>query len=255
MPAGAALPMGPSAVLPAGPLPSGFVPVSARIETMERRFSWLLSVRRGMSGTSSMDVVVFFRRQFSPKDERVYPATFQTGAIDPVNSNPAAGIYAFYSADPGYDGAPGIGGVDDDQQNGTDDPGELGSPGSDDVPRNWVVIQYDAAGDKPFYKKGGFVADATNLRWYRIIDVVEGNDPTAVMTKAGLNTASPYYLPDATVSSFTSPRAVFLQLEKAIEQSGTVPVGGAGGQPTGGAIMMRGIVDVFPMRTQLAWEN
>jgi len=253
----------PGGTLPTGALPATFTPVRARVEYSERRFSWLLSVRRGFSGTSSMDVVVFFRRRYSNKDEQVYPATFQTGAIDTTNSNAAAGTWAFYAADPGYDGKPGQAGIDDDGLNGTDDVAELGYAGSDDVPRNWVVIQYDdgpAAGGKPFYKKGGFVADATNLRWYRITDIIEGDvlngyTPTAVMKKAGIDTTSPYYTPDAVYSTFASPKAVFLRLEKPIDQSGSVPSGGAGGVPTGGAIMMRGIVEVFPIRTQLSWEN
>ena len=252
------IPFGPGAVVSMGPLPSNFTPVQARIETLDRRFTWMLCIR---GSGSSMDVVVFFKRSFKGKDETVYPTTFQTGAIDPLNSVPANGQYSFYSSDPGYDNLPGIGNVDDDGINGTDDPGELGFPGSDDVPRNWIVLQFDgAAAEKPFYKKGSFVCDASGLRWYRIIDVIEGDafngfSPTSVMTKAGLNTASAYYTPDGVVSTFTTPRAVLLKFDRAIEQSSSVPSGGAGGAPTGGAILMRGVVEVFPIRSQQSWEN
>lgn len=225
-------------------LPSGTVkgltitPVRARIETRERRFTWILSVRRGSSGAAYMDVVVFFRRPFSGKDEQVYPATFSA------------------VTDPGYDAQPGIAGYDDDQNGTTDDISELGALGSDDSARNWIVLQYNSALGKPAVKKGGFVTDADNLRWYRILDVVEGDllyasTPTGVMTKAGLNMAS--YTPDTMATGMTD--AIYLKVENKILQSGPQPSGGPGGAPTGGAIVMRGIVDVFPIRTHLTWED
>lgn len=231
---------------------TAFVPVRARVETAERRFTWMLSVRQG---SPSMDVVVFFRRKYSSKDEQVYPATFQTGPIDPNSSDPANNIWTFYPSDPGYDAAPGILNVDDDGVNGTDDIGERGYPGSDDAPRSWVVIQYDPTGEKPFYKKGGFVTDATNLQWYRITDIVEGDafygyKPVDVMKKAGIPTSAvnmPTYVPDAAISGY---QAVVLRLERPIAISGSPPSGGAGGVPTGGAIFMRSVVDVFPVSTR-----
>jgi len=224
-------------------LPSGvsngltITPVRARVETRERRFTWLLSVRRGSSGAAYMDVVVFFRRPFSGKDEQVYPATFSA------------------VTDPGYDSQPGIAGYDDDQNGTTDDISELGALGSDDNARNWVVIQYNSALGKPAVKKGGFVTDADNLRWYRVLDVVEGDllyasTPTGVMTKAGLNMAS--YTPDTLATGMTD--AIYLKVENKILQSGPQP-SAPGGTPTGGAIVMRGIVDVYPIRTHLTWED
>ncbi len=231
---------------------TAFVPKRARIETAERRFTWMLSVHQG---SPSMDVIVFFRRKYSSKDEQIYPATFQTGPIDPNSSDPANNHWTFYPSDPGYDAAPGITGVDDDGVNGTDDVGERGYPGSDDAPRSWVVVQYDPAGEKPFYKKGGFVTDATNLQWYRITDIVEGDafsgyKPVDVMKKAGIPTSAvnmPTYLPDAAISGY---RSVVLRLERPIAINGSPPSGGAGGIPTGGAIFMRSVVDVFPVSTR-----
>ena len=211
-------------------------PVRARVETKERRFSWLLSVRRGFSGAAFMDVVVFFRRPFSGKDEQVYPATFTA------------------TTDVGYDGVPGIPNYDDDQNGVTDDASELGSLGSDDTPRNWVVIQYNDAMGKPFVKKGGFVTDAENLRWYRIQHIVEGDliyssTPAGVMQKAGLTTG---YTPETLAPGMTN--AILLRLENKILQSGPQP-SAPGGTPVGGAILMRGIVDVYPIRTHLSWEE
>ena len=187
-----------------------------------------------------MDVVVFFRRNYSAKDEQVYPATFTA------------------SMDPGFDGQPGVQGVDDDGDGTTDNNRELGWPGSDDAPRNWVIVQYDdAAGDKPYLKKGGFVTDADGLRWYRIVDIIEGDlingySPTSVMSKAGLNTT--LLVPDGVPTAFTSPKSIFLRVENKILQSGPQP-SAPGGQPTGGAILMKGIVDVYPIRTHLTWED
>lgn len=215
-------------------------PVKARVESKDPRYSWLLSVRRGFSGTSFMDIVVFFRRTYSAKDEQVYPATFTA------------------QMDPGYDGQPGTQGVDDDGNGNVDDNTELGWPGSDDSPRNWVVVQYDdATGDKPYLKKGGFVTDADGLRWYRIIDIVEGDlingyTPLAVMKKAGLNTT--LLTPDGVSTAFTSPKAIFLRIENKILQSGPQP-SAPGGAPNGAALLMKGIVDVYPIRTHLTWED
>ena len=168
------------------PIPTGFTPAIVKVDLKNRRYTWMLSVRRSFGGASLMDVVVFFKRPFSPKDEQVYPASFQTGAIDTGNSVPASDYWVNFVTDPGYDGLPGVGGVDDDGDGNVDNANgtgwrELGWPGSDDTPRNWVVIQYDATGDKPFVKKGGFVTDAENLRWYRILNYFEGSSPTDVM--------------------------------------------------------------------------
>ena len=225
--------------------PLNITPVRARVEAREQRYSWLLSVRRGFSGTSFMDVVVFFRRPFSAKDEQVYLATF-TAAMDP-----------------GFDGQPGNSNDDDDGKNGKNDLGELGWPGSDDAPRNWVVVQYDdSTGDKPHFKKGGFVTDADNLRWYRVIDVVEGNavsgyTPDVVMKRSGLKTttSAPAGILVADGPAFgANTRSVLLRIENKILQSGPQPAA-PGGTPTGAAMLMRGVVDVYPIRTHLTWEN
>jgi len=51
----------------------------ARIETREIRYTWMLTVRNNASGLASVDVVVFFRRAFSPEDNTVHDATFVSG--------------------------------------------------------------------------------------------------------------------------------------------------------------------------------
>ncbi len=229
----------PSATVASGPLPSGFVPVRARVETKERRYTWLLSVRRD-GDSFQMEVVVFFRRPFSGKDEQVYPATF-TSVVDP-----------------GYDELPGIGGSNDDGKNGTDDVAELGWTGSDDTSRNWVVVQYDSTGAKPFVKKGGYVTDADNLRWYRILDVFESDTPANVMTKAGLNRTGTVYPPDQSFFG-ANTASILLRVENKIVDSGLQPPKDASGvptgPPTGKAMLMRNIVDVYPIRTRVINES
>jgi len=226
-------------VVPAlsGPLPRGFIPVRARVETKERRYTWLLSVRR--SGDSfEMEVVVFFRRPFSGRDERVFPATF-TGITDL-----------------GYDQKPGVAGFDDDDNGTDDDASEIGYVGTDDTARNWVVLQYDGTSEKPFVKKGGYVTDADNLRWYRILDAYESDTPANAMTKAGLNRPplTTTYTPDA-VAFGANTQTILLRVENKIIKSGPQPSGGAGGVPTGGAILMRNIIDVYPIRTRVISES
>jgi hypothetical protein len=68
----------------ATPLPLGFVPVNTRIESQDRRYTWLLTVRMNGAGDAMTDVVVLFNRSFDPADEILFPATFN------VNNQPVA---------------------------------------------------------------------------------------------------------------------------------------------------------------------
>ena len=238
------------------PLPSGFRPVKARVDTKSRRYTWLLSVRPSSIGAPLMDVIVFFKRPFSPKDEQLYPATFQTGAIDVANSDTLNDRWVNFVSDPGSDGYRGSQG-DDNGVNGVEDPGELGWPGSDDTARNWVVVQWDTSGDKPFVKKGGFITDAENLRWYRITYYFEGPTPDSVMRAAGIDTSIAAYTPDAALDRH---RSILVRIENSILQNGAQPTGGQnvsaiGGTPRGRAMLMRGIIDVYPIHTNLTGKK
>jgi prepilin-type N-terminal cleavage/methylation domain-containing protein len=74
------------------PLPSGFVPGKVRIETQDRRYTWLLTVRRdssGLPGGATVDVVVFFNRKFELADERLYTAVFNSGSQQVTVNYPA----------------------------------------------------------------------------------------------------------------------------------------------------------------------
>ncbi len=53
----------------------------AVVETAERRYSWLATVRRPPGGqTADIDIAVFFRRSFTQRDELVQPATVTNAA-------------------------------------------------------------------------------------------------------------------------------------------------------------------------------
>jgi hypothetical protein len=64
-------------------LPASFIAGgigNVRIEVQERRYSWLLTVRKDIGGAASVYVVVFFKRKFDVNvDEMLYQATFQSG--------------------------------------------------------------------------------------------------------------------------------------------------------------------------------
>jgi Tfp pilus assembly protein PilV len=224
---------------------SGFTPAKARVESLERRYSYLLSVRQRRS-YSYVDVVVMFRRNYSIQDEQIFSCVFR-------------------KIDRGPDGQPGIAGTNDNKTGGTDEPAELGSIGSDDQPRNFCIVQYWSGGLKPFFKKGSYVCDVHNLRWYRVIDVAEGSSLAAV-TPAGFEQD-----PQGTdhSSGTDNPCDSFVRLtldQPVIEDTPFVPqsltpqqfksggVVNANGT-VGGALLMRGIVDVFPLRPRSTWEQ
>ena len=59
-------------------------PISVRLEISERRYTWLLSVRKRRDGrgqeVSDVDAVIFARRPFSLDDEQMVEATFTQGS-------------------------------------------------------------------------------------------------------------------------------------------------------------------------------
>ena len=73
-----------------------------RIEMQERRYTWLLTVRKDFAGGASVDVVVFFQRRFDPAiDEALYAANFVAGSTVvnsvtfPANGKLKTGTYVF----------------------------------------------------------------------------------------------------------------------------------------------------------------
>jgi Tfp pilus assembly protein PilV len=167
----------------ADPLPAGFVVSDVRIETQQPQFSWLLSVRRGdgnLPEALHTDLVTFFRRESNnPDDEHVYECSF---------------LFV------GVDGAPGVAGFDDDGNGTDDDISELGAINSDDY--FTCQVNWDEAGGEPVpsIKKGGFVFDAENCRWYRIQRILsEGTGFAQLRLEERIGEQSSVILPGKTV--------------------------------------------------------
>ncbi len=147
-----------------------------RIEIQEQRYTYLLSVRHQPTRVAAVDVVVFFKRDFSPLNEVVHS------------------VSNFVRYSNGSDNQPGVAGEDDNQDGNTDDRGELGWKGSDDEPNYAFTLHYNnnitgaplnmSADDvRPPLKKGGHIFDVRNARWYRIQNYVENTAGTeAVVT-------------------------------------------------------------------------
>ncbi len=65
------------------PLPPGFVPDGpARLERVDKRYSWLATVNKTPQGAANVTVAIFAKRSFTPDDEHVYSANFATGIAD-----------------------------------------------------------------------------------------------------------------------------------------------------------------------------
>lgn len=182
-----------------------------RIEILNMQYSYLLTVRRSIAtDVASVDVVVFHRRNFSPEFE----------AVHEVENFVAEWL-------PGADGAWGFAGVDDDgdkDDGGNTDEyaGEAGWPGSDDYRRRAFKLRYNTNVDRPNLKKGGYVFDAINARWYRIQQIVDEEAAEA---------------PGATTAD--------LILDQPIIQSINNP--SSADTPVAGLIVMPNVVQVYPL--------
>jgi hypothetical protein len=181
-----------------------------------------------------MNLVVFFRRSTDPEDELIHPAHFNTGN--------------FYGADDDW-------GTSDDQSSPGRWPGLDGALGTnDDITEPTVVIQYNLAlgGQRPFLKRGGFICDSQNNRWYRVTSYREVDNAMATLLELD---------PNAPASALgTTPGAVVKLDNPVMESSGVYnpdldspPPNAASSSP--GAILMPGIIDVYPLQPQLPWEN
>jgi len=241
--------------LTTGPyLPTGFMPTRVRIEAQDRRYTWMMTARKrwtpvgpvsgadggaGVSGTdddgngtiddpdgselhysgsdddpnwaAELHVAVFYNRSFRAADETNYALTYPV-SVD-VAGNYVAGDLTLNRK--GFDGKHGVSGVDDDNNLTPDDASEIGFPGSDD---NRTVIVTFTAGAKPYLKKGGFMLEPSQLKWYRILDLKD-------------------------VSSAASNTQTVLLLDQNLRYPPTT----AATVPGISGIFMRGIVEVFSL--------
>lgn len=212
------------------PLPTGFTPVRARVETFEPRYTWMLTGRRN-GPTAYMNLVVFFRRSPDPEAELIHPAHFNMGR--------------FYGADDTWN-------TNDDRNYPGRWPGPNGTfNDNDDITEPTVVIQYhpDLGGQRPFLKRGGFICDSQNNRWYRVTSYREVTDAMAALLQLD---------PNAPAGALAASQGAVVKLDSAVLESSGVynpdPVASnAASFP--GAILMPGIIDVYPLQPELPWEN
>lgn len=131
-------------------LPSTFTPARARLEVRENRYTWMMTVRKRAadsnmtSWNADATLVVFFNRAFSQSDE-------------------AATAVSNFGA-PGFDGKPGIAGVDDDLDGSLDTTSENNALGSDDL----RTLSFTTA--PATLKKGSYVFESNNGVWYRVVN-------------------------------------------------------------------------------------
>lgn len=261
-------------------LPTGFVPVRVRFERFDQRYTWMLAVGRTQSAypnggpyqnnqqATYQNLVVFFRRAYGPEEELIHPANFNAGVwagadnlvgtqddVADLKFDGLGNVSAVLRVGP--DGQPGKSGVDDDGNGTTDDFSELGF-GDDIIPKPLVVISYhtDPSADSPFLKRGGFICDAENNHWYRILKYTEVANP--VLSQTALHAASA----TALSGPFRSPYggAVVWLEDVVYDGSGIYSANGSNfpnGDPTeaGGAILMPGVVDVYPLQPKTPWEQ
>lgn len=138
-----------------------------RIEQRDLVYTWMLTVRKRPSGPASVDVVVFFKRNFDPAREQVFSCEFRKWKLrrDAVND---------------FDGTttnlqPGIAGVDDDGNGVVDDVIEIGYPvtnaAEQDYSNSVVTLKVPSSAtddERPKPHRGGYIFDTKNGLWYRI---------------------------------------------------------------------------------------
>jgi hypothetical protein len=123
---------------------------------------------------------------------------------------------------------------------------DASDPLDDLINNNRVVVQFNpTATETPFLKRGGYVCDAQNNRWYRITSYVEVANAQAAQIALDEN------FPPAQLGN--GPGAVLTLEIPILENSGYY----RGGNPAGpgGVILMPGIIDVYPLDPSLPWEE
>jgi prepilin-type N-terminal cleavage/methylation domain-containing protein len=208
------------------PLPSRYSPIVGlvRIERVEPFYSWMLTVRKRASGPANVDVVVFSKRDFNELSEQLYVGDLRRFTL-------------------GNDGVPGTVGVDLNNDGNDNELAELGYPGSDDQQNNRVTVDWDPAlypkqPDKPSLRRGGFIFDAANALWYRVLSVEEA--PTTTSAVLALekaisrdNTEDLIYLPAPNTLDAGEDKNANSELDR------------------GGIIIPKGVIAVFPLETKL----
>lgn len=203
-----------------------------RIEQPVSDYTWMLTVRKRVSGPANVDVVVFRKRDFSELSDQVYAGDLTRFTL-------------------GIDGAPGQVGVDDDLNGTTDDISEIGYPRtpprtySDDQPNYRLLVDwtpstangYPVAPEKPPLLRGGYIYDPVNGLWYRIRNKQE--------SPINPDTSAIVLLEDSIARDNTEDRNANGTLDPGED------VNGNGVLDRGGVIIPQGVVAVFPLETKV----
>ncbi len=210
-------------------IPAGFTPTRVQVDVRDKRYSWMLTVRKRSDGMAAVDAVVFFNRTFKPSGG----ATPTTAGTEYVYDDASGTVAVSYSvnnsgdalpptAGYGYDGKPGTAGIDDDADGTVDETGdasEVGWPGSDD--KRTITMTWTNGTDlTPFLKKGGYVLDARLGYWYRVLNfTLDGSTPET-----------------------SSMASLVVDRDLIPMPSGTVPA----------LMFFRGVVEVYPLGLRIA---
>ena len=208
---------------PSRPLPARYSSIVGlvRIERVDPFYSWMLTVRKRASGPANVDVVVFSKRDFNELSEQVYVGDLRRFTL-------------------GDDGVPGTAGVDLNNDGNNNELAELGYPGSDDQQNNRVTVDWDPSlystpPEKPLLRRGGFVFDAANALWYRVLTIEES--PTATSAVLALEKAISRNNTEDLIENNSLDAGEDLNSDGVIDR--------------GGIIIPRGVVAVFPLETKL----
>ena len=159
-------------------------PIShVQLNVRDRKYSWMLTVRKNSEGEANGNIAIFFKREFSADDEEIHTA------------------YQYSTDSDGKTVGP-----------------EETQPGS-------TTIRFAPQGDEssrdspwsPLVRTGSYVLDVDNMHWYRVKSVTEEGG-----TDSGLD----------------NKNFLEVQLDTPVRQKFS------------NAMLMRGIVAVFPMSTQ-----
>lgn len=229
------------------PLPARYSPIVGlvRIERVEPFYSWMLTVRKRASGPANVDVVVFSKRDFNELSEQLYVGDLRRFTLG------ANGVPGFGN---GETMPTGVNNGDDDEDGLPDSTFEIGYPGSDDQQNNRVTINWDPAlypipPEKPALRRGGFVFDAANALWYRVLAVEEAPAPTPtsatlVLEKAISRNNTEDVIPNNTIDKGPDKDGDGLP-DWSEDQNGDGLV------DRGGIIIPKGVIAVFPLETKL----
>lgn len=215
-----------------------------RVDQSVLYYSWMLTVRRKVSGPANVDVVIFNKRDFSPIAEQVWIADLRRFTLGPTD------VPGRRTGSP----KPGVDTVDDNQNGVVDDAGEIGYPGSDDQPNNRVMVNFDptlytlpaglaASEFRPKMKRGTYVFDTANGLWYRIRGIEE----------ADINGDG---VPDATAKTLVFESTIARDSTEDVSGDGTL--GDISGEDRnnnnaldrGGILVMPSVIAVFPLETK-----